>query len=84
MCALRRRDELNERGVRVRFVGRRGGRVPQRVLRRIEESEALTARNRAMTLTFAFNYGGRAELTDAVRAIARDVAARRLKADRID
>ena len=36
-----------------------------------------------MTLTFAFNYGGRAELTDAVRAIGREVAARRLEADDI-
>ena len=67
---LRRRDDLNERGVRVRFIGRRGGRVPRRVLRHIEDTEALTARNRRMTLTFAFNYGGRAELADAVRAIA--------------
>ena len=67
---LRRRDDLNERGVRVRFIGRRGGRVPERVLRHIEDTEALTARNRRMTLTFAFNYGGRAELTDAVQSIA--------------
>ena len=37
-----RRDDLNERGVRVRFIGRRGGRVPGRVRRRIEETEALT------------------------------------------
>jgi undecaprenyl diphosphate synthase len=36
-----------------------------------------------MTLTFAFNYGGRAELTDAVRAIAAEVEAGRLEADRI-
>ena len=62
-----RRDELNGKGVRVRFIGRRTGRVPRRVLRRIEETEALTARNRRLTLTFAFNYGGRAELVDAVR-----------------
>lgn len=81
---LRRREDLNERGVRVRFIGRRGGRVPQRVLRHIEDTEALTACNRRMTLTFAFNYGGRAEITDAVRSIAREVAARRLKADKID
>ena len=46
---LRRRDDLNERGVRVRFIGRRGGRVPKRVLRHIEDTEALTARNRRMT-----------------------------------
>jgi undecaprenyl diphosphate synthase len=71
---LRRRDDLNSRGVRVRFIGRRTSRIPRRVLRRIEETEALTADNRRMTLTFAFNYGGRAELTDAVRSIAHDVA----------
>ena len=57
--------------MRVRFIGRRGGRVPKRVLRHIEDTEALTAANRRMTLTFAFNYGGRAELTDAVQAIAQ-------------
>jgi len=67
-----RRDELNERGVRVRFIGRRGGRVPGRVRRRIEETEALTEKNRRLTLTFAFNYGGQAELVDAVRAIVAE------------
>jgi undecaprenyl diphosphate synthase len=80
---LRRRDELHERGVRVRFIGRRGGRVPGRLRRRIADAEELTRRNRGMTLTFAFNYGGRAELVDAARAIARDVAAGRLDADKI-
>ncbi len=81
---LRRRDDLNQRGVRVRFIGRRGGRVPKRVLRHIEDTEALTASNRRMTLTFAFNYGGRAEITDAVRQIAAEVANGSLKPDRID
>jgi undecaprenyl diphosphate synthase len=81
---LRRRDDLNERGVRVRFIGRRGGRVPRRVLRHIEDTEALTARNRRMTLTFAFNYGGRAELVDAVRAIAAEARARKLDPAKID
>jgi undecaprenyl diphosphate synthase len=81
---LRRRDDLDQRGVRVRFIGRRGGRVPRRVLRHIEDTEALTARNRRMTLTFAFNYGGRAELTDAVRAIGQEVLAGRLDPGRID
>jgi undecaprenyl diphosphate synthase len=69
---LRRRDELNERGVRVRFSGRRDWRVPRRVLRRMDESEELTAHNRKMTLTMAFNYGGRAEIVDAVRGIIED------------
>jgi undecaprenyl diphosphate synthase len=79
-----RRDELNEKGVRVRFIGRRGGRVPGRVRKRIEETEALTARNRRLTLTFAFNYGGRAELVDAVREIARSAAGGTLDPERID
>ena len=70
--------------MRVRFIGRRTGRVPRRVLRRIEETEALTARTRRLTLTFAFNYGGRAELVDAIREIARETAAGRLSPERVD
>jgi undecaprenyl diphosphate synthase len=81
---LRRRDDLDERGVRVRFIGRRGGRVPRRVLRHIEETEALTQRNRRMTLTFAFNYGGRAELVDATREIAEEARARKLDPRKVD
>jgi undecaprenyl diphosphate synthase len=81
---LRRRDELHERGVRVRFVGRRSGRVPARLRRRIEETEALTRRNRRMTLGIAFNYGGRAELADAARAIAVDAVAGRLDPAKVD
>jgi undecaprenyl diphosphate synthase len=81
---LRRRDDLNQRGVRVRFIGRRSGRVPRRVLRHIEDTEALTHGNRRMTLTFAFNYGGRAELVDAVRSIASEARARRLAPEKVD
>jgi undecaprenyl diphosphate synthase len=81
---LKRRDDLNERGVRVRFIGRRGGRVPGRVLRHIQDTEELTRANRRMTLTFAFNYGGRAELVDATRAIAAEAAAGRLDPRKID
>jgi undecaprenyl diphosphate synthase len=65
----RRRDELHRMGVRIRFMGRRDWRVPRWVVRRMDEAAALTAGNRAMTLTVAFNYGGRAELVDAVRSI---------------
>ena len=69
---LRRREELNDRGVRIRFVGRRDWRVPRRIIRRMDESLALTEKNRRMTLTIAFNYGGRAEIVDAVRALVAD------------
>jgi undecaprenyl diphosphate synthase len=80
---LRRRDELHERGVRVRFIGRRGGRVPGRLRRQISEAEELTRRNTRMTLTIAFNYGGRAELVDAARAIGREVADGRLDPEKV-
>ena len=55
---MRRRDELHEKGVRVRFIGRRDWRVPRRVLRRMDETVELTRDNRRLTLTLAFNYGG--------------------------
>jgi undecaprenyl diphosphate synthase len=79
---LRRLDELHEREVRVRFVGRRERRIPRRLLTRMDESEAKTADNRRMTLRIAFNYGGQTEIVDAARRVAEDVAAGRLK--RID
>ena len=68
----RRRDELHEKGVRIRFAGRRDWRVPKRVIRRMDESIELTASNRRCTLTMAFNYGGRAEIVDAVRRLVGD------------
>ncbi|MGH9245754.1 MAG: polyprenyl diphosphate synthase [Acidimicrobiales bacterium] len=64
--------ELDEKGVRIRFVGRRDWRLPRGVLRRMDWAADLTRRNRRMTLTVAFNYGGRAEIIDAVRAVVRE------------
>jgi undecaprenyl diphosphate synthase len=66
---VRRRDELHAKNVRVRFIGRRDWRVPRRVLRRMDEAVELTRRNTGLTLTIAFNYGGRAEILDAMRAL---------------
>ena len=68
----RHRDDLNEKGVRIRFSGRRDWRVPRRLIRHMDESCALTAANRRLTLTICFNYGGRAEIIDAVRKLAAD------------
>lgn len=59
-----RRDELNERGVRIRRLGRRE-RVPDDVLREFDAAEELTASNERLDLLVCFNYGGRAELEDA-------------------
>lgn len=68
----RRRDELHALGVRIRFAGRRDWRVPKWVLRRMDETAELTKHNKASTLTVAFNYGGRAEIVDAVRALVAE------------
>ena len=65
----RRRDDLHRMGVRIRFMGRRDWRVPRWVVRRMDEAARLTQANKAMTLTIAFNYGGRAEIVDAVKQI---------------
>jgi undecaprenyl diphosphate synthase len=77
---VRRRDEMNDRDVRMRFLGRRDWRVPKRIIRRMDESAQLTQHNKTMTFTIAFNYGGRAEIVDAVRQIV----AAGVKPDKID
>lgn len=74
----RRRDELDAKGVRVRWAGRRP-RLWRSVISELEKAEAQTKDNTRMTLVMCVNYGGRAELTDAARAIAGDVAAGKVK-----
>jgi undecaprenyl diphosphate synthase len=69
---LRRSQELNELGVRIRFIGRHNWRVPKRIIKRQNESIELTKDNRKLTLTIAFNYGGRAEIIDAMKAMVAD------------
>ena len=63
----RETPELNEEGVRMRFIGRREG-VPPDLVKRMEWAEAETAANDRITLFVAFNYGGRAEIVDAARS----------------
>jgi undecaprenyl diphosphate synthase len=79
----RRRDELNRMNVRVRWLGRRDWRVPRPVLREMVISEELTRENTGMTLTIAFNYGGRVEVADAVKRLLEDHDAGRLKGEKI-
>jgi undecaprenyl diphosphate synthase len=80
----RRRDELHTMNVRIRFIGRRDWRVPRSVLREIDIAEELTRNNTGMTFTIAFNYGGRKEVVDAVKQLAREVQAGTLKPSKID
>jgi undecaprenyl diphosphate synthase len=79
----RRREELHELGVRVRWAGREP-RLWKSVVRELRAAEELTADNDVLTLTMCVNYGGRAEIADAARRIAADVAAGALRPDRVD
>jgi len=74
----RRRDQLNDWGVRVRWAGRTP-RLWASVIRELQFAEQLTRNNTGLTLTMCVNYGGRNELTDAVRAIAEEVVKGTLK-----
>lgn len=69
----RRRDQLNEWGVRVRWVGR-APKLWSSVISELREAEEMTKRNDVMTLQMCVNYGGRLELVDAIRGIAEGVA----------
>ena len=62
----RETPELNEEGVRMRFIGRREG-IAAELIGRMDWAEAETAQNDRITLFVAFNYGGRAEILDAAR-----------------
>ena len=79
----RRRDQMHELGVRVRWAGRRP-RLWRSVIKELEAAEELTKHNDVMTLTMCVNYGGRAEIADAAAAIARDAASGKLNPSRVD
>ena len=70
-------------GVRLRVIGRRD-RFSPRLQRLIAKAEAATASGERATLTLALDYGGRWDVAEVIRSIARDVAAGRLNADAID
>ena len=78
----RQRDQLHEWGVKVVWSGNRT-RLWKSVISDLVAAEELTRHNTGMTLNMCVNYGGRVELRDAVQAIARDVAAGKLKPERI-
>ena len=76
----RHAEDLDRRNVRIRFIGRRDWRVPRGVLKRMDWATDLTKSNTGLTFTIAFNYGGRAEIVDAVRALV----ATGVRPDKID
>ncbi|MDH3731724.1 MAG: polyprenyl diphosphate synthase [Acidimicrobiia bacterium] len=67
---MRRRDEIDALGIRVRFVGdQTDERIPDSVKERMAETAAMTSANTSMQLVFAFNYGGRDEIVRAARRL---------------
>jgi undecaprenyl diphosphate synthase len=74
---------MHELGVRVRWAGR-APRLWKSVIKELQVAEDLTRDNDVLTLTMCVNYGGRAELADAARAIARGVAEGRINPDKVD
>ncbi|WP_343600486.1 decaprenyl diphosphate synthase [Mycobacterium sp.] len=78
----RRRDSLNAMGVRIRWVGARQ-RLWRSVIKELEIAEQMTAGNDVITVNYCVNYGGRTEIAEAARSIARKAAAGTLDPDRV-
>jgi undecaprenyl diphosphate synthase len=74
---------LERDGVRVRVIGRREG-LSAELVRLIEDAQARTACNDRFFLNIAFNYGGQADIVDAARRFAEDVAAGRARPGELD
>jgi undecaprenyl diphosphate synthase len=75
-----RREELNDLGVKIRWVGREK-RLWKTVIDELEQAESLTKNNKVLTLNMCINYGGRAEMLDAAVAIAKDAVKKKIKPD---
>lgn len=80
---IARRDEMMQNNIRFHQIGRRED-LPDDVLAEIDRTVEITSGNTGLNLVLAINYGGRAEITDSVRAIARQVEAGTLRAEDID
>jgi undecaprenyl diphosphate synthase len=78
----RRRDEMNDLGVKIRWVGREQ-KLWSTVLNELLEAEDLTKSNKVLTLNMCVNYGGRAEIVDAVTEIAKAIKSKKIKAESI-
>jgi undecaprenyl diphosphate synthase len=80
---IQERAEILSQNIRFSVIGRREG-LPPAVLREVDENIRLSQDNTGTGLCLAINYGGRTELIDAVRSLARQVQEGRLDPERID
>jgi undecaprenyl diphosphate synthase len=76
-------DELRKNGAKLRVIGNREGLAPD-IVRDISDAENMTRSNSRIDVNICINYGARAEILQATRSLARQVAAGELSADRID
>jgi undecaprenyl diphosphate synthase len=76
-------DELRRNGARLKVIGNRQG-LASDIVRDIAEAENMTRSNSRIDVNICINYGARAEILQATRSLARQVAAGELSADRID
>lgn len=79
----RQRDTLNEWNVKVRWAGRKP-RLWASVIKELQVAEEMTKDNDGLIVNMCVNYGGRPEITDAMTAIAHDVAGGKLNPKKID
>lgn len=75
--------ELNSKDIRFRVIGDRS-RIARDIVRLIEEGEEMTSSNRSLTLNLAISYGGRSDIVDAARRIAKSAKLNLLDPDVID
>lgn len=80
---IEERDTIMQNNIRVAMLGRRCG-LPDDVLAEVDKTIEMSAANSGMRLNLAINYGGRAELTDAMTRIAEEVQRGELAPDQID
>jgi undecaprenyl diphosphate synthase len=76
-------EELDRNGIRLRAIGRLD-RLPEVTRVKLEEALERTRDNSEMTVVFALSYGGRTEIADAARKLARDVESGKLDPEQID
>jgi undecaprenyl diphosphate synthase len=80
---VRERPTIEKNNVRFRMIGRLGE-LPANVRREAEITTRLSENNTGLILCLAVNYGGRTEIVDAARAVARDAAEGRIRPDDLD
>ena len=80
---IEERSTIMDNNIRVRMIGRRDG-IPEQVLRELDKTVEMSQANTGLRLYLAINYGGRAEIVDAVRAIGEQIQAGKLQPADVD